>query len=759
MKTTSCCRDWKLAVVAGLLVILPLSRGLAVTSKITHHAGAKVLLRGNADGVVVTSPGAIQLGRVAQVLVPKFEDVWSVNCLVACDGAIFLGTSPNGHLYRYRLGTLTRIYPAPEDLVPGEAVAAGRDPNKPDPKSVQSGPSQAVKAAERFTNQHIFAMAVDAAGRLLVGFSGKECRLCRREADKLATIFEPHDAKYIFDIQTDGPGNIYLATGPEGLVYALDPSGQAAHPVHRSPDKNILTLTTSWDGFVYAGGDTRGLVYKIDPCRKTATALYDSDEPEVSALLAADGSVSEAGTLYAAVTTAKVGEAEERFAVPRSAGRPEARPGEGKSPGAGGLTLQIAATGPASAEKTPSPPPAPQPAKPKSGSAIYRIDPQGYVSEVFRENAAFLCLAGREGKLLVGSGNEGRLYLVDREAEQQTIVYEDKVATQISAVLVSGHDVYLGTANPARLVLLSPDYAAHGTYTSDLVDAGQSAQWGKLHVDAEIPRGCRVLVSSRSGNVKDVNDPTFSAWTEPTPIAEPVQLRCPVGRFCQYRLTLETDDARQTPIIREVAVASTVPNLAPKVESIDVARQQGPGKEGVFKISYKASDENGDKLVYRLDFRRVGRTLWIAIKDKIETDTWEWDSKTVEDGRYEIRVTAGDERSNSEATRLTGRRISEPIVVDNTGPVLGQYSLETSGRSALLRLKIADAWSVIGRLEYTIDSHAEWKGALPDDGVYDTTEESFTLTIENLEPGEHVIALKTTDGVGNATFRTFDLSL
>lgn len=77
---------------------------------------------------------------------------------------------------------------------------------------------------------------------------------------------------------------------------------------------------------------------------------------------------------------------------------------------------------------------------------------------------------------------------------------------------------------------------------------------------------------------------------------------------------------------------------------MDVSRLAGPGKDGAFKIGYKASGD--DKIVYRLDFRRIGRTNWIKIQDEVEADTFEWDSKTVEDGRYEIRVTADDVRSN-----------------------------------------------------------------------------------------------------------------
>jgi outer membrane protein assembly factor BamB len=777
--TKDVCRHrWRGIAAAGLVVVLSASIGQAVTSKVTRQSSSKELLAGQSDGVVVTSRGTIELSRAAKVLASEFENVWSVNSIVVSGGTVFLGTSPNGHVYRYSLGKLTKIFP-PEDesaaAKPQPAAAKSAEPQageakKDDPAAKEASISdnkkkedgKVIEATERLSNQHIFAMSMDVAGRLLAGISGDKCRLCRYEAGKMETVFEPNDAKYIFDIKTDNVGNIYLATGPQGRVYALDPSGKVAQLIYRGRDKNILSVAASRDGFIYAGCDTRGLVYKINPRNKTATVLYDSDEPEISALLALDGLTTQSGLLYAAATSASVVETEQKFAAQQAAaGRPESKKEEGgKMPAEGSMKLKVANTGPGSAPKPPQAPrPAPTPRKPGAASYIYKINKQGYISEVFSEAAVFLCVANQDGKILVGSGNEARLYSVDPETERHVILYEDRKASQISALAVSEQDIYVGTANPARLVLLSSGFATHGTYTSDLIDAGQPARWGKLQMDADIPRGCKILVAARSGNVKDVNDPTFSEWTEPVAITEPIQLRCPVGRFCQYRLTLETEDAQKTPVIREVAVASTVPNLAPRFDSIDVTRLQNPGKEGVFKISYKAVDENEDKLIYKLDFRKTGRTNWIQIKDKIEVDTVEWDSKTVEDGRYEIRVTASDERSNSLATRLMGSRISEPLVVDNTSPVIRKYSIEKTGRSATLKLDVMDELSVISKLEYTIDSNTEWKGSLPDDGVCDTTEESFTIAVEDIEPGEHVLALRIFDDVGNVTFKTFELSI
>jgi hypothetical protein len=744
-----------------LMVVLLAGPVGAVTSKITRQSSSKDLLQGKTEGVVVSSRGTLQLGRASKSLAADFDDVWSVNSIVVSGGTIYIGTSPNGSIYKYRLGALTKIYPIKGDAGPDPSTSLTNP--QVDASDDAEDEGEDVDSDELFSNEHIFAMAVDVAERLLVGISGDDCRLGRYATGKMETIFEPNDAKYIFAIETDNVGNIYLGTGPEGKIYVLDPSGKVAQLVYDSPDKNILSIVAGQDGFVYAGSDTRGLVYKINPRNKTATVLYDSEEPEISALLFAGGAPSETGNLYATATSAKVVQTERKFAADQDIpGRPEPKDDDdkGQSESEGGLKLKIANTKKAPAKKSASRSgPVARGSKPGSASYLYRITKQGYVTEVFSEPAVLLCLAEQDGSILVGTGNDAKLFAVDPEAERQTIIYKDDQAAQIASVQTSGPDVYVGTANPAKLIQLSADYAADGTYVSDLIDAGQPARWGKLQIDADIPRGCKVMVASRSGNVKDVNDPTFSDWTEQVEIIEPIQLRCPLGRFCQYKLTLKTEDGGKTPLIREVAVASTVPNLAPKVESVDASRLSSSGKEGVFKISYKAKDANEDTLVYRIDFRKVGRANWIELKDELDEDSYEWNGKTVEDGRYEIRVIASDERSNSTATKLTGSRISDPIVVDNTGPVIRKYAVEKSGKAATLKLQITDELSAIGKLEYTVDSNAQWKSTVPDDLVFDTIEESFTILTEDLDPGEHILTIRITDDVGNTTYKTFELSV
>ena len=783
------------------VVLLSLALNLesmAVSSKITRHNSSSEMLKGEIEKVVIGSRGTIQLGRAAKSLSDQFDDfsdVWSINSIVISGGTVYFGTSPNGGIYKYSLDKITKIYPLEtEQEQPEENNKNEKDS---DEATDSNEPDNIIEKEQLLSNEHIFAMATDISGRLLVGISGDKCRLCRFEADKMEVIFEPNDIKYIFAIIVDEGGNIYLGTGPEGRIYKLDPLGRKTELVYESRDKNILSLAIGPDGFIYAGSDSRGLIYKIDPLNKEATVLFDSEQPEIAALLFpaqtstnnrnSEDASDAIGSLYAAATSAKIVRTQTQFASSIPAGPPAGRPetDDDKQPDEDEdeeeqeeeentdtnldddeRKLEIANTKQPAPAKTGEPtPPIRRSTRPKSASYIYKISPDGFVSDIFNETAVFFSLAQHDNKLLVGTGNKAQLYSINPASEQQAVIYEDEQSVQITAIAVVGDDVFLGTANPAKLIKLDSGFASEGTYISDLIDADQPAQWGKLQLEADIPAGCRVLVASRSGNVEDVNDPTFSQWTEPVEVTEPVQLQCPLGRFCQYKLILQSENGDKSPLIREIAVASTVPNLAPKVNSVTITRNQTVKKEGTFKISYRTTDENDDKLIYKIDFRKVGRTNWIELEDNLEAAVFEWDGKTVEDGRYEIRVTAGDERSNTTSTKLSDSRISEPIVIDNTGPVAAEMkitsTMQNERRYMIFETEIMDQLSAIDKLEYTIDSNADWIGTVPDDLVYDTTKEHFTLKIDaekDLPKGDHILTIRVSDAVGNTTYKTYEIN-
>ncbi|MHC4186560.1 MAG: hypothetical protein ACYSRQ_00060 [Planctomycetota bacterium] len=735
----------------------------AVTSKITRQNSYDNFSKGQADNVIIDSKGIIKLGLSTETIVKDFSknsissdyQPWSINSIVVSPRAIYIGTSPNGGIYKYSMGKLSKIYPIDSE----KEVTSQQDVEIVENKDEQAD-ANTVQVDKHLKNEHIFAMATDVSGRLLAGISGDKCKLVRFEKNKSVSIFEPEDAKYIFSIIVAEDGDIYIGTGPEGKIYELEPFGQNPKVLFESTDKNILSLTIGQDSLLYAGTDTRGLVYQINTETKTVKVLYDSEQAEITSLLFSQ--LHDQANLYAVGTSAQIAKTEVKFAASQPlAGRPEEPKGPQKSTESkGGLNLNIANSKKGSSGSSEKAKVAPQkPPKPSEASFIYQIDHKGYVTDIFTEKAVLFAIAKQNEKLLVGTGNNGALFQIEPATEEKAVIYEDKQASQITAVTVDEQEIYVGTANPAKFIKLTSDFSREGTYTSDLIDGGQPTKWGKLQIEADIPNGCEVFMSCRSGNVKDVNDPTFSDWTKQAKITGPVQMECPLGRFSQYKLIFKTSDGKNSPLIREVVVANTIPNLRPVVEAVSVDRIEGAGKEGFYKIGYKAKDGNNDKLIYNIDFRKIGRIGWIELEEKIDKDNLEWDSKTVEDGRYEIRVTASDERSNTIATALTGSRISDPVVIDNTGPMIKtREKMQVSART-ILKLKITDEFSAIEKVEYTVDSNVDWNSTVPVDLVFDTTQEDVDIVIEQLEPGEHVIAIKAVDAVGNTTYKSFDISL
>ena len=114
-------------LVTALVWLVFNSACWAVSSKITRHSSSADLLKGEAKDIVIGSQGTIQLGRAAEVLVDFHsakggsksqkrntqydENVWSINSIVVSGGTVFVGTSPDGGIYKYSLGELTKIYP------------------------------------------------------------------------------------------------------------------------------------------------------------------------------------------------------------------------------------------------------------------------------------------------------------------------------------------------------------------------------------------------------------------------------------------------------------------------------------------------------------------------------------------------------------------------------------------------------------------------------------------------------------------------
>lgn len=775
--------------IAIFVLLAACSPALAVGTAHWAHTSEADFKNGTFDNVVATNLGDLKLSRGVKKILEQDARVSSVYALVqARDGTIYAGTGPQGVLLRIK-----------DDKV-----------------------SDAVKLDD---GTSIFSLALDNDGRVLIGTGGEKGQVLRLSKDgaKPEEIFSAEGVQYVWAMYATSDGNIYAATGPNGQLFEIRPDGKH-EAILDSNENNLLSLTGDGKELLYVGSDPHGLVYRVNRKTKDVFVVHDADESEISALVLASD-----GALYAGTGETVDQSASEAPAESEEAGRPEGgtggvaipstppempapppvpdpNPGEpdpipqGEAKDAPKLMIQAAEPmqDPPEGEPTPSPIPdpdadpsaedeptptpiadAPAPsigeagAPREGGNAIYRISKDGFVTTVFRQPVLVLSIIEQDGTLLVGTGSEGFIYQV-KPAAEETIALAKVDPKQVMTLLPTRDGrILMGFANVGGISAMTSGFAASGTYTSPVLDASQISQFGKMQLHGSLPKGSRLRVSTRSGNLSEPDETGWSKWSEAVPATEFVQIGSPSARFLQYRLAFGSDDGEASAVVDDVDVAYQVPNLAPQITSIKVAAtpdpnaamsamqqgngssadsaQQGTGKQ---TIAWEATDRNGDPLVYSVAFRSGSRAPWILLKDKLKEPTFEWDTRGVADGRYEIRVIGSDAAANPAGAGRIASRVSEPVIVDNTAPLLGAIKFVTKGDAATITFDAADRTSTLKAFEYSIDSSEDWQAVLPSDNIADGPEESVSFTATGLSGGPHQLAVRATDARGNRTTRT-----
>ena len=427
-------------------------------------------------------------------------------------------------------------------------------------------------------------------------------------------------------------------------------------------------------------------------------------------------------------------------------------------------------------------PPGPQASGPQEGNAIYRIDSQGFVTEVFRESVMILKMIEsptNDGTILVATGSEAQVFRIDPKAGETTIV-ADLEPEQVPAMLAGDDGVLLGTANPAELVRLGDSIATRGTYTSAALDAAQVSLWGAMRVTANIPDGASMTIETRSGNVADPETAPWSEWSDAQvqmpnadqPALQPrqVTIKSPPARFLQYRLTLTATPDGASPAVDRIATTYVTPNLRPKIDSITAAYPEaqplpsGPGAEEpatpatTMSVAWEATDPNNDRLLYTLEYQRAGAEAWVAITEDVEATSFEWQTRRVPDGWYLLHVIASDRLDNPPDMVKTATRRSGPVLVDNTAPTFDQVTSAVDGDKVTIKGVVTDDWSPIRAIGYAVDSADLYDPILPEDLIYDSTRESFAVTIPDLAPGPHVITLRVADTRGNLGYHAVTIN-
>lgn len=538
----------------------------------------------------------------------------------------------------------------------------------------------------------------------------------------------------VWALATDGKGNLIAGTGPNGKVLRISPEGKV-EPLLDSPEDNVLCVAVGSDGVTYAGTDGRGLVYRIAPDGSPQVA-YDAAESEVRVM-----TLDEAGNLYFGTAETKTGPRRPTPASPPSSGPPGPSASETKSSPAGRPAPSFVGRLSGTVSAT---------------NAIYRLDPKGMVLKLAPvEKLMVLSLAWTSDGIYFGTGNSGRLGRIGSNLEVEWI--KEDLQSQVLAILAMPNGgLILGTGGEGHVTQFGPELAGVGEYLSQILDADFVSKFGVISWQARIPQGSGIEITTRSGNVGEVDD-SWSAFSEAYADAKGSVVTNPPARFIQYKVKM-TSTGQAAPEIDAVRIAYLATNQPPRVTGVQVgaaaqksseakAKPKNPSSQG--NISWEAEDPNGDTMHYAVYFRAADGTLWKELgKDLTETKLT-WDTGSVPDGRYRVKVVADDSADNPPDRALTGEKVSAAVTVDNTRPVVAAPVVKSVGKGAVeITATASDVVSRITSAEYSIDS-GQWKMVEAEDGLMDESSESFRFKADGLAAGDHVVTLRVTDESGN----------
>jgi WD40 repeat protein len=805
------------------LTILALAApAMAVTTSTWTQANQDEFKKGTLDNVVATNLGDVKLSRAIKTLLEQDPRISSVNALAeGPDGTIYAGTGPEGVLLAIKDGkvstlatieggtNLTALLAEKSGrLLIGTAGAHGRvlAIDKPGDKPRVIFEADGV--------QYVWQIAGSPDGAIYAA-TGPTGKLFEIRADGSHKVLLDTGENNILSLVGDGADLLYAGTDPHGLIYRINRKTGESFVLYNATESEVGALALDKDGNLYAatseareptapagapaaagpqgrpeGGETGVPIPSQNPKQPSPPKLPDPNpgEPNPIPKHAERTSLIGSGVdhhvmLLADEVPVRVMAIDDR-AAKRRPSRPQPtpdpdpnpNPDPGKPQPPGPPAPSEGGTNPAAMPNRQPPVNTAATGEPRpEGNAVYKIDRDGFVTEIFREPVLVLSMVEHNGTLLIATGSEGEIYQVNPAAEE-TVVLAKVDPKMITCMLpASDGNIYMGMADVGSIAVMSSGFARQGTYTSAVLDATQISRFGKIHLHGTLPPGTSLTLSSRSGNVKEPDEKGWSNWSAEVPAEAYLPITSPAARFLQYRLTFGDKEGDTTPVVDDVTVAYQIPNLPPQVKSIQIAGTSDAGTPPTVPgqppaagandlrrvqatpkqmIAWEASDPNNDALQYSLYFRRLPAEPWILLKDKLTDPTFEWDTRSVADGRYVVKVVASDANANPPGEGKTASRVTDPITVDNTPPVIGDLKWGQKGEAVHLDFKIVDETSIVAACDYSVDSDRDWQMVLPVDKIFDSPEETMSFSTPGLKPGQHQITLRATDAKGNQAFHT-----
>jgi len=644
--------------------------------------------------------------------------------MVRPDGSLSLGPSLTS-----RTADSLRTIWAVAVLADG-SVAIGGDGGRIDRWTAGGG----IRPWVRLASGEVFALVADGDG--VVAGTGPEGLVYRIGAKGDTTRIAATGEKYVWALAPAGRGAWYAATGTKGRLLRIE-AGKV-RTVLDTEESNLISLAADGSGGVYAGGDSKGRIVRVR-ADGSASTVFDASEDEVRAL-----TVDPQGVLWAAALSASA------VSVSGDDADDTTGPSPARAAVSGGraVVYRIA---------------------PDSSGVVWWTSPQPMV----------FALAWRPEGLYAATGNRAGVFRIEgANAAAQVLA---PAQGQITALAV-GRDgtLFAGSSNPATLHRFGPGAAAQGELWQGVLDAKRFARFGRLRMEGTGSPS----FATRSGNT-DLPDTTWSDWQS---LGSSGRVQSPAARYLQWKVTASDASTR----VDQVAVAYREENLPPRIEDLSVAMQGRDVRDGELgsrtesvtqalpsgqKVEYSVSlsankairelplwarglrtltwrglDPNGDALRYRILLQARGTTTWVEIGKDLEPTLYTWNTNTIPDGLYLLKVIASDAMGNAVGEERTAEAVSEIFRVDNTPPVVTALAVTPRPGGAVVEGAAEDASGPLTRIEVAIDD-GTWRTLSPEGGMADSSPLRFRTLLTELAPGDHLVSVRAVDMAGNAATR------
>ena len=697
--------------------------------------------KGTAKGVAIRSNGALELApSFTQLFISPSTYLWSIAS--DAQGNVYLAAGSPARVYKIAPGGQSQVVFEPKELQV-QALAVDKAgviyaATSPDgkvyrvvpPGAAAATPAPDKKAKGKNTKAAPAPEPAPAPGTATSG-------------GYTSSVFFDPQTKYIWDVVLDDAGNLYVATGDRGEIFKVTPAGEGA-VFFKSDEAHIRVLAVDAKGNLIAGSDGSGLVYRISPAGE-AFVLYSAPKKEITAL-----AVDKQGNIYAAGTGEK------------RTGAVSIAPGPAPA-SAGTITFSSTATANPQAPAQPGAPPAagsappPMPIfRPATGSEIYRIASDGSPTRLWNsaEDLIYALDFDARGRLLAGSGNKGRIYVIEPNGDYVDLLKAS--ATQVTGFAHAPEGgLYVATSNLGKVFVLGPGQEKEGTYESDVFDARNFSHWGRI----EYRGSGNVELEVRSGNV-DNPDRNWSPWKKVS-VAGDAAPDIPPARFMQWRAVMHPGP--QPAVVESVLVNYRMKNVAPVLDDLAVqpgarfqetprissgaeavsvgapSAQPAPAPRADFAppayrdpawiaIRWTAHDDNDDDLVYSIYYRGDNETNWKLLKDGVTEKYYSAESALFPDGGYLIKVVAADAPSHSPDDALTDEKESARFEIDTTPPVIADLNATNESGAVHVVFRAVDAFSPVVRAEYSVDA-GPWKFVEPVGRISDARSENYDFTV------------------------------